>query len=462
MTRILRLALIVSIVMITSVVAQLPGAAAAAVAGWWTGQLTGTALHLTLQVQRRGQAWDGVLFSLDQSPNGMPATVTVQGNRVVAAVAAAQGTFAGTLQGDRLVGSWTQSGHSLALTLQKLQLTQRPRPPYPYRSLTVTVPSVKGIQLAGTLTVPQGKGPFPAAILIAGSGPHGRNEDLFGHQIFWVLADSLSRHGLAVLRVDKRGIGKSGGDYATATTEDFARDVAAGLVFLQKQSEIDPHRIGLIGHSEGGLIAPIVASRHRRAVAFVVMLAGPALPGSAIIVAQTVAANRVAGASPAALARIRVEETKFVDTVKSAPDAAAVPAALRAAVNQKELPAAVLRAAAVASSPWYYEFLKLDPAPYLRQLRCPVLALDGSKDTQVPAAENIPALDAALANDPHATIVAMTGLNHVFQPAKTGALDEYASSPITFAPAALHRIEQWLAGVVGTRAPQPQVSSPRL
>ncbi len=461
MTRFFRLAIILAIVMVTSVTAQSTAAAAPQLAGWWEGTLhAGASLRLQLHVVRSGNGWKGTFTSLDQRNAKFPATsIALQGRQVTIAASEADAKFQATLSHDALTGTWSQGGGSLPLTLNRkpgpittdVTLLQRPKPPFPYRSVDVTVTSFDGVKLAGTLTLPDGKGPFPAAILIAGSGPHGRDEDVLGHKIFWVIADALSRHGLAVLRMDKRGIGKSGGDYATATTLDFAHDTASTLAFLGNYPGIDAHEIGLIGHSEGGLIAPIVAAKHPPQVAFVVMLAGPALPGSAIIVDQVVAEMNGAGASAAEQAQVRRVETRFVDTVEDAPDAGAVPAALRKAVAQGELPQKTLRGIGPASSPWYYEFLKLNPAPYLQKLRCPVLALDGSKDTQVPAAVNVPALRKALANDPHATVVELPGLNHLFQPAKTGLSSEYASSPITFSPVALNRIEHWLAGVVGSK-----------
>ncbi|MGH9487668.1 MAG: alpha/beta hydrolase family protein [Terriglobales bacterium] len=451
----------VLIVSVASVVGQTRVAAPAPLAGFWIGQLQGTPLHLELHLTRQGTTWHGVFTSVDQGGARFPATaISVKGTQVVIQAAEAGATFTATLAEGRLSGTWKQGGNSLALVLRRAHAAaapaapprpQRPKPPFPYRSTGVTVSSMGGIKLAGTLTVPDGKGPFPAAILIGGSGPSNRNETVFGHNIFWVLADALSRHGLAVLRMDKRGIGQSGGDARTATLNDYAEDVDADLAFLRLQPKIDAQRIGLIGHSEGGAIAPMVASRHAGEVAFVILLAGPAMPGTQMIVDQVEALDAAHGLAVAEVAKAGAMEGVWARTIAAAPDAAAVPAALHEAVAQGKLPKGILREAGMAATPEYYGLMRLNPGRYLRQLRCPVLALDGSKDVQVPAAANIAALRAALAHDPHATIVELPGLNHLFQPAQTGLPNEYASIPITFAPSALHRIERWLAGVVGSK-----------
>lgn len=448
---------IVTTVSVTSMGAQAPPK----LAGWWEGTLNGNGVQMRLQlhITRSGNSWQGEFTSLDEGGAKFPATsITRHGALVTIAATEIGASFAATLHGDQLNGTWKQSGHSWPLAMRRqagavssaMQRPQRPKPPFPYQSFNVKVTSTGGIQLAGTLTLPDGKGPFPAAILIPGSGPATRNETVFGHNIFWVLADALSRHGLAVLRMDKRGVGHSGGDAYTATLTDYAHDAAADLAFLKTRRDIDAKRIGLIGHSEGGPVASMVAAEHP-GIAFVVILAGPALPGTTMLVDQIRALDLAHGISPARVAQAVKVEQVYVDTIASAPSPKAAAAALRHAVAQGKLPREILRAVAAASSGEYYSLLRMNPAPYLRRLRCPVLALSGSKDTQVPAQVNIPALRRALANDPRATVVELPGLNHLFQPAKTGLPNEYASIPITFAPAALQRIERWLAGVVGSQ-----------
>ncbi|MGH9413232.1 MAG: alpha/beta hydrolase family protein, partial [Terriglobales bacterium] len=258
MTRNLQRLVLVTFVTIASAAAQAPARATPKLSGWWEGALGGTALRLQLHITRSGAGWQGMFTSLDQGNAKFPATsITRHGAQVTMAASEARATFTATLHANQLAGTWHQNGGSLPLVLRRQPgpvsspRPQRPKPPFPYQSTDVKLTSTGGVQLAGTLTVPNGKGPFAAAILIPGSGATNRNETLFGHNIFWVLADALSRHGLAVLRMDKRGIGQSGGDANAATLADYAHDVAADLAFLEKRGDIDAHRIGLIGHSEG-------------------------------------------------------------------------------------------------------------------------------------------------------------------------------------------------------------------
>ncbi|MGH9415804.1 MAG: alpha/beta hydrolase family protein [Terriglobales bacterium] len=431
------------------------------VLGGWQGTLQpapGVALRLRLDFsQHPAGGLSASLVSLDQGNSKQAASqVTITGGQVTVAFPAYSFEGMRGADGSSINGQWKQSGQQWPLLLKRVAAAgqqpapavppdrpQRPMPPFPYRSVNVTVPSVNGIKLAGTLTVPDGAGPFPAAILIAGSGPNNRNETVFGHNIFWVLADHLSRHGIAVLRMDKRGIGHSGGDAMTATTLDYVRDVEADLAFLRTQPPIAPLRIGLIGHSEGGLIAPVVASA--KPVAFVVLMAGPGESGEDVIVDQVEAMAAASGAPQAQVAEAGVEEREILNVVRSAPTPAAVPAALRTSAASGKIPQGNYQSQMAAlASPWYHEFLSLDPTPYLQKLRCPVLAMIGSKDVQVPAATNLPKLRLALAQDARAEVVEMPGLNHLFQPASTGLPNEYATIPTTIAPAALERITAFI------------------
>ncbi|NLJ80922.1 MAG: alpha/beta fold hydrolase, partial [Firmicutes bacterium] len=221
---------------------------------------------------------------------------------IVLEAALIAGVFKGEFVDDALEGIWEQSGLKLPLTLEPREAEhigfkrpQEPKPPYPYREEEVVYPNQEaGIDLAGTFTKPQGEGPFPAVILISGSGPQDRNEEIMGHKPFLVLADYLTRRGIAVLRVDDRGVGASGGDFAAATTLDFATDVAAGVEYLQTRKDVNPDQIGLIGHSEGGLIAPLVASDNP-AVAFIVLMAAPGLNGEEISVLQSALIQKADG-----------------------------------------------------------------------------------------------------------------------------------------------------------------------
>ncbi|MGH6993379.1 MAG: alpha/beta hydrolase family protein, partial [Caulobacteraceae bacterium] len=324
----------------------------------------------------------------------------------------------------------------------------------PYRSLGISFFSPDAhAELAGTLTEPAGVGPFPAAVLIAGSGPQNRDEDVAGHRIFLVLADRLTRAGLAVLRYDKRGIGASKGDYAAATTLDFANDAAAAVAFLRRRPEIDPTRIGLIGHSEGGLIAPIVADEDRK-IAFVVLLAGPGVDGAAILKAQGAAIAHANGAPAAAIARAMALDDRLFAAVEEKGTPAQVRARATAVLTAAAptAPAATIAAqAARVSSPWLRFFLTYDPVPALEKLRGPVLVLSGSNDLQVPPDQNLPPIRAALAHDPEATVIELGGLNHLFQDSHSGSPIEYGAIEETFSPRALAVLTAWIARWDGPR-----------
>lgn len=342
---------------------------------------------------------------------------------------------------------------------------QTPKPPFPYTVSDVTYENpADGTQLAGTLTIPTGAGPHPAVILISGSGPQDRDETLFGHKPFLVLADHLTRHGIAVLRYDDRGVGGSSGATMEATTKDFANDVLAGVVFLKKLGEIDKERIGLVGHSEGGIVAPLAASRSK-SVRCVVLLSGTALPGDEILRMQTEALLRAAGVPEATikeelaahgrlmevlggddeeLIRTRLRELTDVQMNR-------VPGPARpTAAQMDELVAAAMKE---LRSPWMQSFLKLDPREALRLMRCPVLALGGEKDLQVPPDKNLPEIEKTLreAGNSDVTVKTLPNLNHMFQEATTGLVGEYGLIEQTLAPQALDEVTNWLRAQFGLK-----------
>jgi pimeloyl-ACP methyl ester carboxylesterase len=282
-------------------------------------------------------------------------------------------------------------------------------------------------------------------VLVAGSGPENRDEDVFGHKVFLVLADHLTRQGLAVLRYDKRGIGKSKGDGVAATSVDFASDAAAAVAYLRSRPDIDARRLGLIGHSEGGLVAPMVAAKDPN-LAFIVLMAGPGVPGRELIPEQ---ARRIAlsiGTPAAQVDRIYALERDVCDAIAKAKDAAEARANVTKVLDAAPgLPQQVRdQALLVAGLDWYRFFLAYDPVPALRQLRLPVLVLNGSLDVQVPASQNLPPIRAALAEDKDVTVIEMPGLNHLFQHAKTGSPNEYGSIEETLAPELLQTLDAWI------------------
>jgi pimeloyl-ACP methyl ester carboxylesterase len=320
-----------------------------------------------------------------------------------------------------------------------------PAPPFPYRAIDVAFDNPAGpSHLAGTLTLPSGSGPFPAALLVSGSGQQDRDETLMGHKPFLVLADYLTRRGIAVLRVDDRGVGGSTGDVLHATSADFAGDAEAALAFLKSRPEIAPARIGIVGHSEGGMIGAMAAAKSPL-VAWLVTMAGPGVRGHELILAQQRLIWAAAGETAPQLDKREKVGRAVIAALIEAPTEVDARDRARAILTEAGYADAVGdQAIAMMASDWYRYLLRYDPAPALRQLRIPVLAVNGSLDLQVPAKENLPAIRAALKNNRDATIVELPGLNHLFQPATTGAVGEYRDIETTIAPAALDTMTEWI------------------
>lgn len=345
---------------------------------------------------------------------------------------------------------------------------QTPMPPFPYRQIDVQFQNEKdGNTIAGTLTVPDGAGPFPAVVLITGSGAQDRDETVARHKPFWVIADHLSRHGIAVLRTDDRGVGKSTGSIPDSTTEDFAGDALAGVRALGGNDLIDRSRIGLMGHSEGATVAAIGASTSKE-VAFIVLLAGCGVPGRELLPAQMRGLLRAGGTKQESIeAQIAIQASIMAIVERDAPPLPPPPAEelaeiMKKLVRQQSGLAGMLMSDAAAAravapqvaqlrSRWYRRFLQLDPRDYLRQVRCPVLAINGEKDLQVPPDQNLPEIDKALreGGNTDVTIVRIPNLNHLFQTAKTGLPSEYMQNRESFSPAALEVITPWIRRQAG-------------
>ena len=443
--------------------ARKPTEAVFPVEGLWQSALETHGLRLRLQLHVSHDTEDqliGALDSLDQGVSGLPAiNVQLKEAAFHFEIPSLAGTFEGTLDPgkNKLSGNWSQTGAEARLEFvrsdQPLELRrpQNPSKPYPYREEEISFSNVPaGVSLAGTLTLPKGAGPFPAALLIVGSGPHDRDEALANHRPFLVLADHLARKGIAVLRYDKRGIGKSTGSSDKATTLDLAADAQTAIAYLKTRKEIDPAKIALIGHSEGAMIAPLIASQTKD-VAWVVLLAAPATKGEDTLLNQSELIGRAGGLTDEQLTASLDFDQAAYDLVRAEKDSAVLNEKLNGLVKASGLAAAMTPAVLepqlrMMESPWFRFFLDYDPLPNLKALQVPVLALYGQKDLQVPAKPNLALLKQALQDggNKDADVRELPGLNHLFQHAYSGTPVEYAAIEETFSPETLQIISDWL------------------
>jgi pimeloyl-ACP methyl ester carboxylesterase len=440
--------------------------------GHWEGSiaLPGAALAVLVDLNYDG-AWSGTADIPVQGAKGLPLTrIRIADAGIEFSLAGIPGdpTFVGKLIQGKISGTFTQGGQSFAFDLGRIRIPpltrfQEPQPPFPYEVSEVTYANGP-ITLAGTLTSPSQGGPFPAVVLISGSGPQDRNEEVMGHKPFLVLADHLTRAGIAVLRVDDRGVGGSSGSVSEATSQDFAGDVLAGVAFLKSRPRIDAKRIGLIGHSEGGIIAPIAASRSGD-IAFVVMLAGTGVPGDEVLRHQMSRIARASGMDEGKLRTILDEQDKLLSLVEAGADDKAVREQLRKllsaqlgeAASGSMLEDGVNQAMLQMGSPWFRFFLQYDPRAALRNVRVPVLVLNGELDLQVDPAQNVPEIRKALeeAGNKEYTVTVLPGLNHLFQKAGTGSPLEYDAIEETMNPAALDAVREWILARVGAGSGKP-------
>jgi len=444
--------------------------AATRAVGVWAGRLTAGATSVRLQMTIRRDsagALAGVMKSIDQGGVEAPAIVRERDDTVSFAIPGQRITYSGVMNaaGDSIRGTFVQ-GQAFPLTFVRSDAAapagpHEPTPPFPYPTRDVTFESAPGVRLSGTIDTPQGKGPFPTVVFVTGSGPQDRDEAIIGHRPFLVIADYLARHGIASLRYDDRGTAQSTGDFASSTTADFAVDADAAVHFVKGIPQF-ASSIGILGHSEGGLIGPMVAARTRD-VDFLVMLAGPGVSDDSLSLLQIVAQGSASGAPTDRLNELlRVNRILF-EAVRNARDSTDAVGQLAAAKRDllAQLPPDKRDAASRAVdqsvtrlvSPWMRFFLKYDTRSALRQIRIPVLALGGSLDTQVPAKQDLAGIDAALkaAENRDYRVVEFPGLNHLFQTAKTGLPSEYAAIEGTIEPQVLEMIASWINERFGRR-----------
>ena len=422
----------------------------------------GGELAFAVELTPGANGYTGKIQIPSQGARDVPLSdVVVTADAIAFAIAGVGAKWSATrdAEGDPDVCSFEQGGAKLECGMARIDAAayaavttpkrpQVPKPPFDYDIVEVAYENTAGKgKIAGTLTVPKGDGPHPAVLMVTGSGAQDRDETIFDHKPFWVIADHLARHGIATLRVDDRGVGGSTGDPKTSTTEDFIGDAVAGVAFLATQPRIDPKRVGIIGHSEGGLIGPAAAVRSKQ-VAFVVMLAGPGVSGAELMPRQV---ERVLLASKVARADVDkavAQQRDIVNIVAKETDPA---------VARKRIEEVIRRDPTVQAedlgpeidqllSPWFRNFVAYDPQPVLRKVSVPVLALVGDLDVQVDAEQNATAIAKALRKKGNGTEVRrLPGLNHLFQHATTGAVAEYGTIEETVAPEVLDQLSTWIA-----------------
>ncbi|MGB5190798.1 alpha/beta hydrolase family protein [Robiginitalea sp.] len=439
------------------------------ISGTWNGvlEVQGMQLPLVIHIAEDDEGYTGTMDSPDQGATGIEITsLSYDNSNLKFEVAPMAIAYTGDLNKDGSIkGTFTQMGQSLPLNFSRnpvvkkaLLRPQEPKAPYPYYSEEVAIPNPgDGLTLSGTLTLPSKSGIFPVVVLISGSGAQNRDEEVFGHKPFLVLSDYLTRQGIGVLRYDDRGTGKSTGDHTTATSEDLATDVTSAVAFLKSRADIDTKKIGLIGHSEGGLIAPMVASKSDD-IAFIVLLAGPGISGYDILMLQSELIRKASGVSGEALDKEMDLTRGALDLVRTVENQTELKTGLQQYFiqafekNPEQVPQGmsvediVSTQADALASPWMQYFMRYDPAPALEQVKCPVLALNGEKDLQVPSQINLEAIEKHLkaGGNSDFTVRELSGLNHLFQNSATGSPSEYAALEETFAPGALKEISDWI------------------
>ncbi|MCU0413778.1 MAG: alpha/beta fold hydrolase [Ignavibacteriaceae bacterium] len=440
--------------------------------GSWAGTLKISNVELRIVFNVIKDSSGKLLANLD-SPNqgayGIAVDdVIIKGDSIKFIVEVVKGFYAGKIYPDslKISGIWNQGGMALPLDLRKTEKVekpkrpQEPKAPFPYISEEIKfINPETGDTLAGTLTLPNDLGPFTAVILVSGSGPQNRDEELLGHKPFLVLADYLTQNGIAVLRYDDRGIGESTGDFRNATTEDFADDVLAAVEFLKTRKDIN--KIGVAGHSEGGIIAPMVAVQSDN-VDFIVLMAGTGIRGDSILILQTELIMKANSSDEATIKRDLGIYRQIYSILVSNNDEETIKLVLSAILDDSYKYLTEEEKAEVGTKDqmiemqlnvllgkWFRYFVKYDPYPTLTKVKCPVLAINGEKDLQVPPKENLSAIEKALieGGNKNYKIVEMPGLNHLFQKSETGSPIEYGNIEETFSPDAMKVISDWILTV---------------
>ena len=431
------------------------------IAGQWNGALNVgiQKLRIVLNISEKEGVYSATLDSPDQGAKGIPVSViTFDNEKLTFTITNIGAEYEGTLQTDSIAGTFKQNGNALPLNLKKAEtdstqsaISQEPKPPYPYNSEDVRFKNkAAGITLAGTFTFPAEGKNFPVAVLVTGSGPQNRNEEILGHKPFLILSDYLTRNGIAVLRYDDRGVGESGGKYSTATLDDFASDAAAAVNYLKTRKEINPKKIGIIGHSEGGTIAFMLAGKKDSNLAYIVSMAGMAIPGDSLLRMQRNLLYKAMGMSDDDIAKVQALMDTITNIVNKYPEdfilqnmdkltEEALPDSLKGNDAAKE---GFQQAVKQMMTPEMKSFLNSNPADALAKIKCPVLALNGEKDLQVPADINLERVKALVKS--RVTVKKYPELNHLFQHCTTGLPYEYGTIEETISPEVLKDIAEWI------------------
>jgi uncharacterized protein len=450
-------------------------AVAQAIEGKWAGTLDvgSTKLNVVFTIVKTIDGYKSTMDSPDQGAMDIAVSSTkFENQQLTLIINNGSIEYIGELKDQKITGTLKQNGASFPLHLtkevaesKKMIRPQEPMAPYPYHTEEISFHNSKaGVTLAGTLTLPKKEGKFPAVILISGSGPQNRDEELLGHKPFLVIADYLTINGIAVLRFDDRGVAQSTGTFKTATTADFADDATSALDYLQSRKEIFTQKIGLVGHSEGGIIAPMIAARSNQ-VAFIVMLAGTGLRGDRLLLLQQELIAKAMGEPEKEISitkeingkvfemildskneheeKLKERIKKYlVDAIKKYPTA-------QKPTGMSDEDFANTQVAQLLNPGLVY-LIRHDPATVLSKVKCPVLALNGDKDLQVPAEENLSIIEQqlAIAGNKKVVVRKYPGLNHLFQEAKTGSPSEYAQIEQTFSPIVLADMASWIKKTV--------------
>jgi len=428
------------------------------ITGDWYGSLNvqGTELPLVFHLQKNDSTYSSTMDSPTQGGYNIKFDQTHYDNSILemeieAAMVKYKGNYDKKTQ--TINGTFNQRGMSFPLNLNREKKTtevnrpQEPEKPFPYNSEDISFYNdVDKITLAGTLTTPKNKKNFPTVILISGSGPQNRNEEIMNHKPFLVISDFLTRNGIAVLRYDDRGIGKSEGDYSKANSKDLSRDTEAAIKYLKSRKEINNNKIGLIGHSEGGLIAPMIASNSKD-VGFLVLLAGPGLKGEELLLLQKKLTEQKSGINEIVVNKsqqIFKGAYDIISTYKGNDEK--LRNMLKEYFNQKfnnEIGENQLNSLIQSlTSPWMKYFIKYNPSTALEKIEVPLLALFGKNDLQVPAIENSKVFEEV--DNKNIEIVQLDNLNHLFQESKTGLPSEYSNIKQTISPKVLDIISKWI------------------